>query len=94
MTLPEGLKPSGSTREFTETDMPAALQEEHSLRAGRWGVFRLHEGTVVFVDLETGEEAHLIAPAERVIAPEALHKVRLEGPLRCQIDFHVESPPG
>ncbi len=90
MELPTGLSPAGSTRVFTEADMPAALQEEHSLRSGRWGLFRLHEGNVVFVDLETGEEAHLTAPAERAIAPEALHKVRLMGPLRCQIEFYVD----
>jgi hemoglobin len=90
MKLPDGLTPAGSTRVFTEADMPAALQEEHSLRPGRWGLFRLLEGSAVFVDLETGEEESLVAPAERVIVPQALHKVRVEGPLRCQIDFHVE----
>ncbi|MCA8926247.1 MAG: DUF1971 domain-containing protein [Planctomycetes bacterium] len=89
--LPLGLTRVGSSRTFTLETLPAALQEDHSLRAGRWGQFVLEEGSVTFVDLERGEELKLTAPATHPIAPQARHHLRVDGPLTCRIDFY-EAP--
>jgi tellurite resistance-related uncharacterized protein len=89
--LPPGLVPCGSSRTFTQDDLPRKLQEAHDLRAGRWGLFQLLEGAVVFVDLEAQTERALTAPATLAIQPQALHKLRVEGPLTCRIDF-FEAP--
>jgi len=85
--LPPGVSLCGSSRTFSRESLPAALQQDHSLRAGRWGLFRLLEGTVTFVDLEQGDELALVAPATHVIAPLARHHLRVDGPLTCRIDF-------
>lgn len=85
--LPPDLPSRGSTRTFTESDMPDALLNEHSLGKGRWGVLRVLEGRVAFVDLETEREHLLEAPAEWIIEPERTHHLRLEGPVRCRVDF-------
>lgn len=92
--LPPGLIPRGSSRTFTLETLPAALQTDHDLRAGRWGVFRLLEGSVTFVDLEAGEELLLKAPAAHAIAPQARHHLRVQGPLTCRIDFFEAPKPG
>jgi tellurite resistance-related uncharacterized protein/hemoglobin-like flavoprotein len=80
----------GSSPTFDEKTVPTALSEEHALAPGRWGVLQLMEGSVFFVDLESGDESHLTAPDLVVIAPEAPHKLRLDGPLSCRIDFFRE----
>lgn len=85
--LPAGLIPCGSSRTFTLETLPAALQADHSLRAGRWGLLQVLEGTVSFVDIASGEVLRLSAPAAHPIAPQARHHLRTEGPFSCRIDF-------
>ncbi len=91
--LPSGLEPKGSTPTFTEDTLPAALLAEHALAPGRWGVLHLVEGRTWFVDLTTGKEHHIKAPGTVTIEPEAPHKLRLDGPIRCRIDFYRELQP-
>lgn len=89
-TLPEGLVPAGASRTFDETSVPEALQEEHALAAGRWGILRILSGQLTFVDLADDAEYTVVAPRTVVIAPQAPHKIRLDGPLQCRIDFFRE----
>lgn len=88
--LPEGLVPAGSSLEFTEDTVPAALQKEHALGPGHWGVLHVFAGSVCFVDLATGAESVVAAPDHAVIRPEAPHHLRVTGPVRCRIDFFRE----
>ena len=85
--IPRGLFPAGASPNFTEDTIPEALQREHTLAAGRWGVLHALEGQMVFVDLETGRERMVEAPDLVVIRPGVPHKVSLDGPLTCRIDF-------
>ena len=85
--LPPGLVPCGSTRTFTRETLPAGLLRDHSLRAGRWGLLQLLEGTVTFVDQERELEIELSAPATHLIAPQALHHLKVAGPFACRIEF-------
>lgn len=85
--LPDGLVPAGSSLEFTEDTIPDALQKEHALGPGHWGVLHVFEGQVSFVDLATGEESDVAAPGHAVIQPEAPHRLRVTGAVRCRIDF-------
>ena len=90
-TLPSNTEPKGSSLTFSRDTVPGALQSEHALAPGRWGVLHVLEGSVVFIDLATGTEHALEAPVDHVIAPEVPHKLRLEGPLECRIDFFRET---
>ena len=85
--LPEGLVPAGSSLEFTQDTVPEALQKEHALGPGHWGVLHVFAGSVRFVDLATGKESEISAPDHAVIQPEAPHRLRLTGPVQCRIDF-------
>ena len=85
--LPTGLAPKGSSPTLTADNIPDKLCARHALAAGKWGILQLLEGRVYFVDLASGEEQHLTAPAQRTIAPELPHKLRLDGPLTVRIDF-------
>ena len=87
---PDGLVPSGASPTFTQDTLPAALQAEHTLAPGHWAVLNVLEGRLRFVNLETGEERLISAPDLVTIHPGLPHRVALEGPLRCRIDFYRE----
>ena len=88
--LPPGLAPSSGSLNFTEDTVPAALQQEHRLAPGRWGVLHVFEGKVRFVNLETDDEHDVSAPDLITIPPQVPHKLRLTGQLRCRVDFFRE----
>lgn len=99
--LPDGLVPGGASPIFTQTTIPGALQSEHALAPGRWGVLHVLEGNLRFVNLETGEDHLIPAPGLVTIHPEVPHRVAVDGTVRCRIDFfrhlNAESatrPPG
>ena len=89
---PDGLIPSRSSPTFTQDTLPAALQAEHTLAPGHWAVLNVLEGTLRFVNLETGEERLISAPDLVTIRPGLPHRVAIEGRLRCRIDFYTEPP--
>ncbi len=89
--LPPSLTAKGSTPVFCEDTLPAALLAEHALAPGRWGKLHLLAGHAWFINLATAEEHLLEAPDSVIIEPEAPHKLRLDGALRCRIDFYKES---
>ena len=88
--LPEGLVPGGASPIFTQDTLPDALQAEHTLAPGHWGVLNVLEGSLRFVNLETGDERLISAPDRVTIRPGLPHRVALAGPLRCRIDFFRE----
>ena len=85
--LPDGLIPSHSSPIFTQDTLPDALQREHALAAGHWGMLNVLEGSLRFVNLETGETRRILAPGRVTIRPRARHRVAVDGPVRCRIDF-------
>ncbi|MDE2762459.1 MAG: DUF1971 domain-containing protein [Gemmatimonadota bacterium] len=90
--LPDDLIPGGTSPVFTYDTLPEALQSEHTLAPGHWAVLNVLEGSLRFANLETGEEQSIAAPAQVTIHPGLPHKVAVEGPLRCRIDFFREPP--
>ena len=92
--IPPGLVPSSGSLEFTQDTIPEALQREHALGEGRWGVLHVFEGRLRFVNLVSGEERVATAPDLITIHPRVPHKVAAEGPVRCRIDFFREPEAG
>ena len=88
--LPAGLVPSGGSLTFTQDTIPEALQREHKLASGRWGVLHVFAGNVRFVNLQTGAATDVAAPDHVIIQPEAPHRLRVTGSVRCRIDFFRE----
>ncbi|MCY3611589.1 MAG: DUF1971 domain-containing protein [Gemmatimonadetes bacterium] len=88
--LPDGLVPGGTSPVFTQDTLPDALQAEHTLASGHWAVLNVLEGSLQFVNLETGTEQLISTPDRVTIRPGLPHRVALEGRLRCRIDFFRE----
>lgn len=88
--IPPGLVPTGGSIAFTEDSIPDALQKEHKLAAGNWGVLHVFEGNVVFVDAGSGEESTVSAPGLVTIHPETPHRVAADGKTSGRIDFFRE----
>ncbi len=88
--LPDGLVPGGASPIFTQDTIPDALQAQHALAPGRWGVLHVLGGSLRFVNLETGETRRISAPGRVTIHPQARHRVAVDGPVRCRIDFFRE----
>ena len=89
---PDGLIPGRASPVFTQDTLPDALQAEHTLAPGHWAVLNVLEGSLRFVNLETGEERLTSAPDLVTIHPGLPHRVALEGRLLCRIDFYRELP--
>ena len=90
--LPDGLLPGGASPVFTQETLPDALQAGHTLAPGHWAVLRVLEGSLRFVSLEADEEQLISAPDLVTIHPGLPHRVAIDGPLRCRIDFYREPP--
>ena len=85
--IPPGLVPAGDSLNFTRETIPEALQREHTLAPSHWGVLHVLDGSILFVDLTTGDERLVEAADSIVIHPGVPHKVVVSGPLTCRIDF-------
>lgn len=88
--LPDGLVPNHSSPIFTQDTLPDALQREHALAPGHWGVLNVLDGGLRFLNLETGEDHPVSAPGHVTIHPRMRHRVAVDGPVRCRIDFFRE----
>lgn len=84
--------PYKSTPEFDEATLPQALRNDHSTKAGVWGLLRVLEGRVslVFHDPARTVEVTVENPAQ--IEPQALHHVVTHGPMRMRVEFYHEPP--
>ena len=92
--IPPGLVPAGGSLNFTNETVPEALQREHALGAGRWGVLHVFDGSLVYVDLESGREFLVQAPGMVTIPPETSHRVVVEQAVSCRVDFFREPDAG
>ena len=90
---PDDLIPAGTSPVFTHDTLPDALQAEHTLAPGHWAVLNILDGSLRFTNLQTGEARLISAPNHVTIHPGLPHKVAIDGPLRCRLDFYREPPP-
>ena len=87
-SLPSGLTAYRQTPVFTAQTVPAALLRDHSTKAGTWGLIHVTEGTFFYRIKATGEE-HCLTPEAPpgVVAPQELHSVEPDGPVRFYVEF-------
>ena len=86
--------PYRSTPVFTEETLPAALQKRHNTKAGVWGVIRVIEGELDLTFCDPHSETALRPGTPGILQPEQWHFVTLRGPMKMQIDFYDQPPPG
>jgi tellurite resistance-related uncharacterized protein len=88
----EKITPYRTTAIFDEHTLPAALQGEHSLKAGAWGIIRVLEGSLRYLIIESNTESILVPGKPGLVQPQQLHRVEPLGPVRLQIEFYDRQP--
>ena len=90
--LPDGLELTRTAGPFDEATLPVALQRDHRVGERTWGRVRVLDGSVTFTAaVEPPRTVRLAAGDEQPIPPGVPHALRLEGPVRLEIDFLVRS---
>ncbi len=77
---------------FDQDTLPPAIRTEHRTKAGTWGLLRVLEGAVTLVFVDPAREVRVTPGHPAPIPPQATHFVRVEGPMRLQVEFHHEPP--
>ncbi len=86
--LPEGLVVVRTAGPFDDTTVPAGLRRSHRVPAGTWGCLRVHDGSIGFwMDTAPPIERQLVDGDTQPIPPDVNHKVRVDEPVRMQVDF-------
>lgn len=79
------------TPTFTEATVPAGLLNDHSTKAGVWGLIRVEEGKLRYAvtDPRCAPSTRTLGPADEpaVIEPTILHRVEPLGPVRFHVEF-------
>lgn len=88
---PEAYK---TTPIFDEASLPSAIRNAHSTKAGVWGLLRVLEGEVRLVFHEPRREVQVTPATPAPIAPQAVHHVEVDAPMRMQVEFYREPPLG
>ena len=85
-------EPYKSTPEFDEDSLPQAIRNAHSTKAGVWGLLVVSEGAVRLLFHDPAREVAVTPGQPGVIAPEAVHHVETDGPMRMHVEFYREEP--
>ena len=89
--LPDGAAPYKRTATFDETNVPAALLNDHSTKDGTWGVLRVERGRLRYFVTDPRRPASdtIVTPdAPAIIEPNILHRVEPLGPVAFHVEFH------
>lgn len=90
LELPSGLQLARTAGPFDADSLPAGLRRTHLVAAHTWGLLRVLEGALVF-EVETAVPAvvPLAAGEQCAIPPGVPHALRIDGPVRLEVDFLV-----
>ena len=83
--------PYKTTPVWDEKSLPAAIRNEHSTKAGVWGLLRVIEGEVR-LKFANGTERRVTPERPALIPPQDVHHVEGEGPFRMRVEFYTEKP--
>lgn len=88
--LPPEVEPYKQTPSFTEVTVPAGLLNEHSTKAGVWGLIRVEQGQLRYSVTDPRRvptERILTAENSGVVEPTILHRVEPIGAVRFHVQF-------
>jgi len=88
------VEPYKSTPVFDEQSLPEAIRNDHSTKEGVWGLLRVLAGEVRLVFHDPRREVRVTPDHPAPIPPRAVHHVEVAGPMRMQVEFYREPPPG
>jgi tellurite resistance-related uncharacterized protein len=84
--------PYGASPIFDELSLPDKLRNEHSTKAGTWGLLRVLEGEVELIFLDPPSRRLVTVDDPAPIPPKSPHFVKLTGPMKMQVEFYRENP--
>lgn len=85
--LPPELVAYSKSPEFDQDTLPAALQRDHSTKAGTWALIHILEGKLLYRIHEPASETVLEPGQPGVVRPEQVHEVHPLGPVRMFVEF-------
>lgn len=89
--LPPGLTPYKRTASFTQSDIPAGLRQDHSTKAGVWGLICVEAGELRYVitDPRRSASEQRLTPEgpPGVVEPTIAHFVEPQGEVRFHVQF-------
>lgn len=85
-------EPYKSTPDFDEASLPDAIRNAHSTKAGVWGLLVVSEGAARLVFHDPRREVPVSPGHPAAIAPQAVHHVETDGPVRLHVEFYRENP--
>ncbi len=85
-----GVSPYRVTATFSENSVPAPLLRSHSLREGAWGLIKVEEGTLRYLEGDTKIDLGSHMPG--VIPPCTPHHLELVGPVKFRLEFYDRPP--
>jgi tellurite resistance-related uncharacterized protein len=91
-SLPEGLECHKRTDTFTEETVPKGLLNDHSTKAGVWGLIKVESGRLSYRVTDSRREPFeaVLTPetAPGIVEPTILHHVAPLGPVRFHVEFY------
>ena len=84
--------PYGASPIFDEISLPDKLRNEHSTKDGTWGLLRVLEGEVELVFIDPPSQRLVTVDEPAPIPPQSPHFVKLNGPVKMQVEFYRENP--
>ena len=91
--LPSGLVAYRRTPIFDQDTIPAGLRREHRTASGVWGLITVIEGRLRFRTVSPAKESVLAPGTPIAVAPEQLHEVAPDGPVRFFVEFYRAASP-
>lgn len=88
-TLPATVIAYRRTDEFTEHTLPAGLRRNHSTKPGVWALIHVLEGQLRYCVPDWQYDVILQAGQTDIVAPQVLHFVEPQSPLRMFVEFHA-----
>jgi tellurite resistance-related uncharacterized protein len=89
LALPDGVVAYRRSPEFDQDTLPAALQREHTTRAGTWALIHVIEGKLLYRVLDPHSEQVLEPGTPGIVVPQEPHEVKPLGPVRMFVEFYA-----
>jgi tellurite resistance-related uncharacterized protein len=77
---------------FDEQSLPRALLADHALKSGVWGVVRVEEGKVHYLEHGVPDPRILEPGIPAVIPPDTKHSLELIGAVKLRVEFYDRYP--
>ncbi|KQS76397.1 DUF1971 domain-containing protein [Rhizobium sp. Leaf383] len=82
------------SRLFDERSLPRALLLDHALKQGTWGVVRVEEGSIHYLEAGVTEARALSPETPGVMPPLTSHRLELVGAVKLRVEFYDHYPLG